>query len=136
LEAVFLLDTQAFGDDRRFFLRRRLAQHPQLCRVMEEQGRINGFIMGRRGPGFFTAGPWVSTSSAGQAAALLHSLTFESGEQAIEVGVLDANSAAVQLLRSLGFVERPDSPWRMLRGEDGTPGLSSLAYAIGSAAKG
>jgi ribosomal protein S18 acetylase RimI-like enzyme len=51
LPGVFALDRQAFGEDRSFFLGRRLELYPELCKVMLEEGKLTGFILGRRGEG-------------------------------------------------------------------------------------
>jgi predicted N-acetyltransferase YhbS len=59
---VTALDYLAFGADRGFFLRRRLQLFPKLCFVMMDGGKLAGFILGRSGEGWVSAGPgWWAT---------------------------------------------------------------------------
>ncbi len=135
LATVGQMDRQAFGADRAFFLERRLALYPELCKVLDCNGQISGYIVGRRGLSSVSAGPWVVRPEAPSAAALLESLAAEVPEGRISLGVLETNGRALEIIRSLGLVERPDPPWRMVRGA-GELGTSPQLYAIGSAAKG
>ena len=136
LPAVFALDRQAFGADRRFFLGRRWSLFPELGRVLMQDSQVSGYILGRRGPGWLSAGPWVVGQDVAQPERLLLSLSLESGETPITVGILDSNRSARALLESLGFTPRPTSPWRMALGPNEDLGASHLCYAVGSAAKG
>jgi ribosomal protein S18 acetylase RimI-like enzyme len=136
LPAVFALDEAAFGADRRFFLGRRWSLFPELGRVLVEDGQVSGYILGRRGAGWMSAGPWVVAPGMPAPERLLFSLAQEAGETPLSLGVLDANQPACTLLRSLGFTARADSPWRMALGSDEDLGASLLCFAVGSAAKG
>ncbi len=136
LPAISALDQAAFGADRRFFLARRLALYPALCRVLERDGRVAGYVMGRPAGAGVAAGPWVVGPGVERAADLLESLPAEGQVLEMGVGVLETNVAAVSALRDLGFEEREDPPWRMLLGASAQLGASPWAYAIGSAAKG
>jgi len=135
LETISRIDRPAFGADRAFFLRRRLALYPELCKVLVCDGEISGYIVGRRGWNSVSAGPWVVRPEVPGAAALLESLAAEAPEARISLGVLETNGQAVETIRALGLVERPDPPWRMVLGA-GELGASPQLYAIGSAAKG
>jgi ribosomal protein S18 acetylase RimI-like enzyme len=140
LAEVARLDRQAFGADRSFFLRRRLNRFPELSKVLVQDGRLAGFLLGRsgqvEGETWTSAGPWVIAPGVEQPEELLESLAPEGGARRLSVGVLAANEAAVNLVRSLGLEERPNSPWRMAFGEPGNLGDSPLALAVGTAAKG
>ena len=136
LEAVCAIDRPAFGADRSFFLARRRALYPELCKVLVEDGQITGFLLGRRGENWASAGPWVVAPQASRPLDLLESLAAELGGQAFSLGVLVYNQPVVKLLHSLGFSERPDSPWRMALGPSSDLGASPLCLAVGSAAKG
>ncbi len=59
LPDVLALDRRAFGADRSFFLKRRRELFPELGRVLVEKDKMAGFILGRRGEGWVSAGPWV-----------------------------------------------------------------------------
>ena len=154
LDAVCALDRAAFGADRRFFLARRLARAPALCKVLERDGRIDGYLFGRPVEGGVSVGPWAARPELEQPARLLEALALESGEPRIGLGILESNEAALEAARSLGLTARRDSPWRMTRVWEDTCvspdtralssrpehtvalGASPLAYAIGSPAKG
>lgn len=136
LPAVFALDKWAFGADRSFFLRRRLELFPKLCKVMKIGGKIAGYIQGRFGEGWVSAGPWVLAEGATEPVRLLESLTCEAGDLSISMGVLENNAPAVELLQSLGFTIREDSPWRMALRPSNNLGACLACCAVGSAAKG
>ena len=136
LPAVFALDRQAFGADRSFLLARRLQRFPELCQVMVEEGKLTGFILGRRGEGWAAAGPWVIAQEARAPLRLLESLARQVGEVSISVGVLETNRRAVESIHSLGFAMRQDSPWRMALGPSGDLGASPMCFAVGTAATG
>jgi ribosomal protein S18 acetylase RimI-like enzyme len=136
MDAVAAQDREAFGADRRFFLECSLALYPEFAKVVERRGKIAGFIMGRRGNGLVSAGPWIVQPGLERPADLLESLAAEAAGIKLRVGVLETNTEAVATCRRLGLAEQPDAPWRMVLGPSGRLGLSRLAYAIGSAAKG
>jgi ribosomal protein S18 acetylase RimI-like enzyme len=136
METVAASDRLAFGADRRFFLERRLALYPELCKVMERDGVITGYILGRRGYGVIGVGPWWVREDARRPAELLYALAAEVGDTAIGVGVLETNTPAVGLLRSVGLAEHPTPPWRMVLGADERLGAATELFANGSAAKG
>ena len=136
LPAVFALDREGFGADRRFFLGRRWSLFPELGRVLVEDGQVTGYILGRRGEGWLSAGPWVVLPSTPAPESLLLSLAQEAENTPVTVGILDVNRAACELVESLGFTLRPTSPWRMALGPAEHLGASPGCYAIGSAAKG
>ena len=136
LPAIFALDKWAFGADRSFFLRRRLELFPKFCMVMKKGRRIAGYIQGRCGEGWVSAGPWVLDEGITEAGCLLESLACEAGDLSISMGVLDNNAPAMELLQSLGFTIRKDSPWRMALGFSNSLGASLACWAVGSAAKG
>jgi len=136
LPAVVALDRDVFGTDRGFFLQRRLEVYPELAWVLEREHRLSAFILGRRGPQWAAAGPWVVQVGEAHPEYLLESLACQTGGLPLLVGVLARSGAAVALLRSRGFEERPSPPWRMCWGRESTVGLSDRLYAIGTAANG
>jgi GNAT superfamily N-acetyltransferase len=136
LPAVLALDRQAFRADRSFLLARWSQLFPELCQVMVEDGKLTGFILGRRGEGLAAAGPWVITQEARAPLRLLESLAGQVGDMSISVGVLETNRRAVELICSLGLAVREDSPWRMAFGPSDDLGASPLCLAVGTAATG
>lgn len=136
LDQVRALDRSYFGADRGFFLRRRFQLFPELSFVMTDGDELLGFIQGCSGPGWLSAGPWVVREGVEHLEALLPAIAHQAGDKPINLGILDVNYEAVELVRSLGFMERADSPWRMVWGSGGDLGASPGCYAVGSAAKG
>lgn len=136
LEQVFTLDRLSFGADRTFFLNRRFEIYPELSHVMASGERVTGFIMGRSGEGWVSAGPWVMSEYAENPIELLNSFILHAGDRPISIGILATNLHACGLVQSLGFTERMDSPWRMAQGRSTNLGASPKCFAIGSAAKG
>ncbi|MDD8027483.1 MAG: GNAT family N-acetyltransferase [Acidobacteriota bacterium] len=136
LPMVLTIDRLAFGADRSFFLRRRLAQYPELAWIRTDGKRIKGYIFGRRRNGFAWAGPWWSAEPDGGDEALLRGFALGSGDIAIQAGILDTNARAVELVRSLGFVEKPNPSRRMVMGAGNPVGIHPSLLAIGTAGKG
>jgi len=136
LPAVFALDRAAFGADRSFFIARRQALFPDLCKVLVEGGALMGYIQGRRGEDWVSAGPWVVQAEAQAPINLLYSIVAEAPGLPGSLGVLDTNPEAVLAMRALGLVELDDSPWRMALGPATGLGATPGCLAVGSAAKG
>jgi len=136
LNAVGLLDREAFGADRSTFLRRRLESYPDLCRVLWRGSEMAGFIMGRRVAQIVSVGPWVMRPGAARPEALLANVAVPTEDLSVHVGTLETSTAAAALLHALGFVPREDPPWRMVRGPWHDLASSPRLFAIGSPAKG
>lgn len=136
LEQVNKLDRMSFGEDRSFFLQRRLEIFPELSYVMLDGVRLTGFILGRSGEGWVSAGPWVISDEVDNPLELLNSLALKAGDRPISIGILDTNQRACEQVRALNFIEREDSPWRMAFGRSDDLGTSACCFAVGSAAKG
>jgi ribosomal protein S18 acetylase RimI-like enzyme len=136
LDQVFRLDELSFGADRSFFISRRLEIYPELSYVMMDGEKVSGFILGRSGEDWVSAGPWVMSDDAKNPMELLNSFALPLGDRPISIGILATNQQACDLVRSLGFMERVDSPWRMALGRSCDLGASPQCFAVGSAAKG
>jgi GNAT superfamily N-acetyltransferase len=136
LDQVFALDKASFGADRSFFLGHRLDLFPKLSYLMVNNGRVTGYILGRMGKDWLAAGPWVADEEVENPVELLQALALEAHDSPINIGILESNQHACELVRSLGFVARSDSPWRMALGRSTDLGASPRCYAVGSAAKG
>jgi GNAT superfamily N-acetyltransferase len=136
LPEIFRLDAAGFGEDRSFFLERRLALEPGFAHVLVRDGRIAGFILGMKGQGLVAAGPMVVTPDVEDPLALLAALAMEAGGSPLRVGVLESNERAVASFRSLaGLAGQPGSR-RMVLGPSDPAGHSPLCWAVGSPAKG
>ena len=136
LLAVFALDRRLFGEDRSFFLARRLELFPLLSKVMLSGGQVTGYILGRRGEDWVSAGPWVVSEQNSAPMHLLDSFAQELELHEFSVGILASNSAAVDLIKGLGFEERRVGLWRMSLGLAQDLGASPYCLAVGTAAKG
>lgn len=136
LKDVCRLDRDAFGDDRRYFLERRLALYPGFAKVLESESRIAGFILGIQGRGLVAAGPWVAHAETERPLALLEGLALETGSLPLRIGVLETNVRAAESLRGLGGLQPQRSSWRMVLGTGDRLGNSPLCWAVGSPAKG
>jgi predicted N-acetyltransferase YhbS len=135
LDLVCALDSELFGDDRGFFLRRRAEMFPRLCLVAERQGRIQGWIMARPGDGVLAVGPWAALAPE-DAAPLLEHLASEHGSEYFRLGVLERNAEATRLLRTWPGLQEGIHSWFMVRGASDRLGGHPALYAIGSGAKG
>ncbi len=136
LKRVNEIDVNVFGLNRSFFLRHRLEKYGDLCFVQEKTNVISGYIQGRRGNNVISVGPWVSESGANDSLPLLNTVAERAGSTPLRIGILEDNHTAVASVRSLGFAESSDPPWRMVYGEGENPGSHRSALAIGSPAKG
>jgi ribosomal protein S18 acetylase RimI-like enzyme len=136
LAALCALDCAAFGEDRSFFLERRFALYPDLSKVLVVDGEIVGFVMGRRRQDIIGVGPWFVDPAFDNPGVLLQSVAAQAQTLELSLGVLKTNTRAVKTIKSLGLVERPDPPWRMVSGNSAQLGAADALYAVGSAAKG
>lgn len=135
LDDVLALDIQHFKVDRSFFIKSSLLHYPELSMVLEVDGDIAGYILGSRRNKSTRIGPWVMDRFPDMAEELLRAFAMETGDLALQVGVLESNVQAVSLLRRLGFKETSFS-WRMAISESEDIGFSNGLYAICSPARG
>jgi len=135
LDQLCAQDRDLFGDDRSFFLRRHADIFPELCLVLEKEGRISGWIMARPGDGVLAVGPWAALDGE-DAAPLLEHLANENGTAVFRIGVLDKNVRAAWLLRSWPGLQENIHSWYMVHGDSDRLGNHPALYAIGSGAKG
>lgn len=136
LDAICSIDRKAFGADRRFFIERQVLLYPTLCKVLEYDGEIAGFILGQPGMNSISVGPWIVQSNVKQPSALLESLAAETDQLDLRIGVLESNTKAVEAMKSFTSLKHQEPSWRMVLGPSGSLGQSFESYAIGSAATG
>ena len=130
------IDRELFGDDRAFFIEHRLVAHPDLCFVSETAGEVSGFIMARPGVGVLSVGPWTAGRSDHEAVGLLETLASAPVAGRLRMGVLEMNSRALNLVRSMRVFKEETPSWRMVLGPDERLAFHEDLIAIGSAAKG
>jgi len=90
LQEVCELDGGLFGDDRSELLKELFRGHPDSCFKTVRDGRITGYVFGRRTPLGGDIGPWCSvTGSVDDALGLVNSvLDYFKGER-VELGFFD-----------------------------------------------
>ena len=128
-------DTRLFGACRVSFLQSLLTHFPRLCKVLEIDGEIHGYIMGSERRNSIRIGPWVMVHQSDRAEDLLRSFAKGTGDQVLKIGVLENNTKAIQLIKRHNFVKTSHS-WRMLRGPEGDCSTSNHLYAICAPARG
>jgi predicted N-acetyltransferase YhbS len=136
LEAIASIDREVFGADRFRYLERRFRLFPELCRTMVSCDGVSGYAMGQPGVGVISVGPWVVIESAASGLDLLRSLAVEVGDSPLRIGVLESNSIAGSLLRSVETLKETTPSFRMVLGQKTRVGMSTRIFGIGAAAKG
>lgn len=127
-QAVCELDMRAFGASRRGVLGRLANEAPEYARVLEDGGRVRGYLFGRHGHNREHLGPLVADGPE-SAGALVESCLAEHGDRRFFIDVPEDQRAWTDAVASLGFaVER--SFLRMHRGALTASGQPSLVYAI------
>jgi ribosomal protein S18 acetylase RimI-like enzyme len=136
LPALLAFDRDAFGADRSFFLRRRIAAHSELCLMQMTGAAPVGFIMGQPGHGVVTVGPWLAADGVADPLVLLRALAKEIGDQKLRIGLLESNKKAAAMMRSLTAFTETEPCIRMVLGPDSGLGTSRRLFAAGAPSKG
>jgi len=132
LTTIVALDRHSFRANRLYFLGRRYSLAPQFCKVLEMNGKIEGYIMARRVSGIVAVGPWVVSPNVDCPADLLEALAVELRGEKLLIEVLETHSGVSELLRTMGFSESAKPAWRMLLGTRSNVGMADSLYAVGS----
>ncbi len=128
MPAIFELDQQVFGADRRSILEWSLNGAPQFAFVVEQHGRVEGFCFGRLGYNFNHIGPIVSRD-VNVAIQLISVALQQSKNKPVIIDVLEHSSEWTTYVSSLGFLKmRPLI--RMFRGSNTFPGIPENQFAI------
>jgi GNAT superfamily N-acetyltransferase len=118
--AIDALDRVAFGASRLPLLRRLAQRLPQAARVLEQDGRLRGYVLGRDGREALQIGPLLADAPE-VAQRLMHDALQPFVGEAVYVDPLDRQTAALTWLQQQGFVfQRPFT--RMVHGTDAAPG--------------
>jgi GNAT superfamily N-acetyltransferase len=103
---IAALDARAFGADRLPLLRSLHARSRPFACVIEQQGRITGYLLGREGRVATQLGPIVAPDAQASQALLAHALQRVQGT--VLVDVLDVHAPFAQALAQADFaIERP-----------------------------
>jgi GNAT superfamily N-acetyltransferase len=126
--AILALDTPAFGASRAGLLRSLAARWPQAARVVEQGGRLRGFVLGRDGREAHQVGPLVADDAAVAQSLVADALRNAPGAAYLDL-IDDRKAALLPWLQHQGFVfQRPFT--RMVRGAPDAPGDTSLVFAV------
>lgn len=136
INEICLLDQSLFGEDRSFFIKRRFEMYPDLCFIAKSQNLIDGYVLGRPGINLISVAPLALLSEHITPADLLETLSLETTDRDLRIGVLENNKKAVTYFNSVKSLKQGNWCWRMGLGSELKLGLSEKLYAIGSAAKG
>jgi GNAT superfamily N-acetyltransferase len=99
IDALLALDTVLFGIKRAHILTRLLEEFPDLAWVDYADGRLEGYLLGRRTTSGFYLGPWMSWSAASAERLLLIALEQLQG-QPIVINISDQNVRSLLLARN------------------------------------
>jgi ribosomal protein S18 acetylase RimI-like enzyme len=126
--ALLALDKQAFGADRAGLLRSLARRSPAFACVVERDGRLQGYLLGRNGRLATQLGPVIAANDADARALLANALERVQGE--VLVDAVDGHPAFRACLPEAGFaVER--SYVRMAQGtEPDAFGSATLTFSI------
>ncbi|MEO6410134.1 MAG: GNAT family N-acetyltransferase [Burkholderiaceae bacterium] len=125
--AIEALDAPAFGASRIALLRELARRLPQAARVLEEAGRLRGFVLGRDGAHAHQIGPLVADDSA--VAIQLLEAALKAIEGPVYVDLLDHRDALQTWLERQGFAfQRPFV--RMVHGRIDAPGWPELIWLV------
>jgi predicted N-acetyltransferase YhbS len=137
LQRIFEVDREQFGDDRSFFLKKRIENYPNLALVWKKNKKILAYLFARIGVGgWVTVGPWVNFIDHVDQMVILAHLQAKIGNQPFSIGVLENRSLIIHQLVMHGMNPQPDPPSRMILGHGMNPGDNDYCLAIGSPAKG
>ena len=121
-------DRKVFGANRQSVLEWNFKGAPQYAFIVEEQGQIQGFCLGRPGYSFDQIGPIIA-NDANAATQLLTSALLQAADKPIVVDILTHTPEWVKFVSSLGFTESRHLI-RMYRGSNNYPGVPQKQFAI------
>lgn len=103
-EEIDALDQHILGAARPRLLRELAQRQPQFAWVVERNGKMQGFLLGRNGCNASQLGPLAANDEATACALLAAGLGATSGP--VYIDALDAHPALLELLRRSGFVQQ------------------------------
>jgi GNAT superfamily N-acetyltransferase len=128
LAGIISMDAAAFGADRDFLIREMVSDYPELAFVSRENGKITGFVLGRRGCRFVQIGPLCAGNEM-DARALVAAALKVLGEEPVVVDVPSAHEGLTGWLESYGFIiQRPFT--RMFLDKNPFPGIPQSQFLI------
>ena len=128
LSEIVSQDFTIFGADRTGLLLDLFTRAPEYARVLEKNGRIEGYMLGRPGFLYSQLGPIVASDEDGARQLLIDCIDAHRGGRF----AIDAQRLAlpwIAWLKATGFSEER-SYVRMYRGENRYPGLPEKQFAV------
>ena len=113
------MDRLAFGDDRHEMIERLHREFPEHCFKIEMDGRVTGFIFGRRTPIGYDVGPWICpTGSEADAGDLFASVvsSFPAGGR-VDISPFYDHKGAKKVLSRYHHYKVAERVGLMVRGE-------------------
>ncbi len=137
LDEILILDHALFGENRSFFLRKRVENYPELAFVKKSDGKIQSYIFGRVGrAGWVTVGPWGTSTKNENYLSMISHFQSKIGNQPFSIGILEPRTSIIKELVLAGMHPRNDPPIRMKLGSGPDLDNHIQSLAIGSPAKG
>lgn len=135
MDDVIKFDAECFGVPRPHIIERFVGEYPEIGFVSRDaDGRIDGFLLGRKGLNAWQLGPWVADNPAAGEELFKAGLNFL-GDQPVFFDIVAVNKSILPLVCKYGFKhQRPFV--RMYLGENKYPGILDNIYAISGVEKG
>jgi GNAT superfamily N-acetyltransferase len=125
--AISALDLPAFGADRVPLLRELAQRWPAASRVVETDGQLSGFMLGRDGREAHQIGPLLATDVTTATSLVAEALRATEGP--VYLDLLDRRSEWLPWLHRLGFArQRPFT--RMVFGATSAPGRTDAVFLV------
>jgi len=128
LQSILVKDREVFGADRSSLLQSLREESPDFGMGVWDDGKVSGYLFGRRGSFADHLGPWMAENSSASRA-LLDAFLVRSTREAVIVDCLTGNPASLELLRTAGF-SYARTLTRMYRGLNDYPGNPAALCAI------
>jgi GNAT superfamily N-acetyltransferase len=128
ISEISSLDFPVFGAERSYLLYSLYMENSDKAFCIRQNGRISGFLLGRKGRHYFQIGPVVAQKTI-EAKELILSVLDKLFEEHIVVDVLDDKPDLIQWLKAKGFIPQRQF-YRMYLNENPFPGSIKNNYLI------
>lgn len=125
---MIALDAEAFGTGRKKLIAYLMEQYPGKAWVLEQNGRVEGFALGRAGYRYHHIGPVVAPTTEQAETLITRALQQLRGQPAV-IDVLCDKRMLIEKLKDCGFVEQRQFI-RMYRIQNPFPGNIARLFAI------
>ena len=130
MDKVVALESVAFGAERGALVAHLFRQTPDVARVIERNGELTGYALGRNGRNYLQIGPLVAASETDALALLTEAYGQGSGtSEPLLLDIPGHHAGLIKSLKDAGFT-RQRGYVRMLMGQAEVMGNPGLVYAI------